>query len=96
VIIPNTQNFSYINYTEHNVQFASHTLSQNKINSANFRLLDAETGRPINLNGLDINFTFAIYKKNDYYDHMLRDRQAEIYIKTLEDELKKLDEKLNK
>jgi hypothetical protein len=91
VIIPNTSDFSVINYNEYNSSFASHELSKNNFMDCNFWLLDGNTGNALDLNGLNFNFTFVLYKKNDYYQHMLDDRKMELQIIELDRQLKELE-----
>ena len=88
-IVPNSQDFSYISYQEQNPNFASHPLSiQNNIQTR-FYLLDGNNGSNINLNGLSFSFTIVLYKKNDYYSHMLEDRRIELSLKNIEEEINK-------
>jgi hypothetical protein len=87
VIIPNASNFSVINYNEQNPAFASHSLARTNFQSAHFYLINGNTGEPLNLNGLDFNFVFAIYKKNSYYKTMLIDKQLEMLERNITDEL---------
>jgi hypothetical protein len=94
-IIPNAPNNSTILYSEYNSTYTSQPLTKTNFTSANFYLLDGNTGSPIDLNGLDFDFTFAIFKKNDFYKHMLQDRQTDLYIKSLEEELNNVEKKLS-
>ena len=80
VVIPNTANFSAIQYNEQNASLASHQLVRSNITSANFWLLNGNTGLPLNLNGLDFNFTFVVYKANDYYKNGLDFFKMQKYI----------------
>jgi len=66
IIIPDVSDFSTINYNEYNTQFVSRPLSRSNFSVSKFYLLDGATGTPLDLNNIDFNFTFVIYKKNDY------------------------------
>lgn len=87
IIIPNVADFSFINYNEQNPVYASHNLTINNLGNARFWLLDGDDKR-LDLNGKDIHFTFVIYKKNNYFDHMLKD-------KALENEVNRLSNLIN-
>lgn len=89
-IVPNTQDLSIISYEENNPSFASHDLSRTNIIDGRFYLLDAKTQEPINLNGIDFEFSFAIYKKNTYYHSMMADQQLQIQINDLQKKLNDL------
>jgi hypothetical protein len=85
VIIPNNSDFSVINYNEYNPTFSSKPLvGGNNVSNARFYLIDGNTGQPLDLNGLNFNFTFCLYKKNNYFSSMIRDKQLELYLKSLE------------
>lgn len=87
VIIPNTGNFSVINYNEQNPAFAAHPLARTNVQSAHFYLINGNTGQPLNLNGLNFNFVFVIYKKNNYYKTMLIEKHLEMLERNITDEL---------
>lgn len=87
-IVPNTQDLSIISYEENNPAFTSHDLSRTNIIDGRFYLLDAKTQSPIDLNGIDFEFSFAIYKKNTFYHNMMIDQQLQLQIQDLQ---KKLD-----
>jgi hypothetical protein len=95
VIIPNSTDFSFISYNEFNSAFVSQPVNKNVFSAAHFYLLDGTNGRTLDLNGLDFVFTFAIYKKNNYYAHMLEDRRRELQIKSLEEQLAAVERALN-
>ena len=90
VIIPNNTDFSIINYNEYNVQYASQPLTKTNFSSASFVLLDGRTGSPLDLNGLDFNFTMVLYKKNNFYQHMLNDKAQELELEALREEVRSL------
>jgi hypothetical protein len=87
IIIPNVADFSFINYNEQNPVYASHNLTINNLGNARFWLLDGDDKR-LDLNGKDIHFTFVIYKKNNYFDHMLRDKALENEVNRLSNLIK--------
>jgi len=87
VVIPAISDFSVINYNEPNPSFASKELVRSNIKSGRFYLIDGNTGTPLDLNGLNFNFTFAIYKKNTYYNKMLEDKKLELYLQSLKDSI---------
>ena len=53
--------------------------------SFHFWLLDGQSGLPLNLNGIDVQFTFVCYKRNNYFN-----------LRILDDQLKLIEENLNK
>ena len=81
-IIPSQSDFGAILYTERNAGLVSKPLSSKQFNSIQIYLLDGITGQPIDLNGLDIQMTIVLYKKNDYYMKSLEDQK----LKLLQDE----------
>jgi len=87
IIIPNVADFSFINYNEQNPIYASHQLTINNLGNARFWLLDSDDN-PLDLNGKNIHFTFCIYKKNNYYDHMIKDKELENEINRLSSMMK--------
>lgn len=89
-IVPNTQDLSIISYEENNPAFASHDLSRTNIIDGRFYLLDAKTQEPINLNGIDFEFSFAIYKKNTFYHNMMIDQQLQLQIQALQSKIDSL------
>lgn len=91
IIIPNTGDFSSIDYVEYNPNFTSHRLIITELTNATFSLLDGNTGYYIDLNGLDYSFAFVIYKKNSYYQNMIEDRKLELMIKDLEEQVNDLE-----
>lgn len=82
VIIPNVQDFSNIQYNENNPDFSAHLLNIKTPTSAKFWLLDSD-GDPLDINGLDFSFTFAMFKSNDYYEKILNDKKISNYIDQL-------------
>ena len=66
-------------------------LISSTISTARFYIIDANTNLPIDLNGLDYTFSFAIFKKNNYYEHMLEDRAMELKLLDLQQKLNELD-----
>jgi hypothetical protein len=88
IIVPNNQDFSFINYNEVNSQLSSHRVLNNNLGSAKFWLLDQDD-RLIDLNGLNFNFTFCMFKKNSYYQTMLDFKKIESEIQQIERELGK-------
>lgn len=72
-IIPDTSDFSIILYNEQNASFASKKCLLKNVSSASFWLLDGNNGKPLDLNGLNYNFKFVIYKQNDYYRKALNE-----------------------
>ena len=78
VVIPDESDFSTILYQEPNPAFASKQLTNTNTHSFYFYLLNGQNGKPINLNGLDLQFTFVIYKRNNYYNLMLADHQLKL------------------
>ena len=93
-IIQNSPDFSNITYTEFNASLASQELIKNNINAVRFYLLDGNTGKPLLLNGLNFSFTFCIYKKNNYYEHMLQDAKTQATIDAIETEIRQLEDKV--
>lgn len=71
-IVPDTPDNSIILYTEQNPSFTSQDLIINQVLTARFWIVDGNTQLPLNLNGLDMNFSFAIYKKNNYFSSMIK------------------------
>jgi hypothetical protein len=96
IIVPNTSDFSNISYAEYNANFASHRLTTNSLGNAKFWIVEGNTGNPIDLNGLNFSFTFVIYKKNSYYQHMLEDRKLELQLMEVQQKLLDLDMRKNK
>lgn len=82
-IIPNSVDFGYILYNEQNPAYASHELISNGINSAHFWLLDGNTGKKLDLNGQEFNFSIVLYEKNDYYEKILFDKKINYIIDEL-------------
>jgi len=93
-IIQNSPDFSNITYTEFNASLSSQSLIKNNVNSVRFYLLDGNTGKPLLLNGLNFSFTFCIYKKNNYYEHMLQDAKTQATIDAIETEIRNLEDKV--
>lgn len=93
-IIQNSPDFSNITYTEFNASLSSQSLIKNNVNSVRFYLLDGNTGKPLLLNGLNFSFTFCIYKKNNYYEHMLQDAKTQATIDAIETEIRQLEDKV--
>lgn len=91
-IIPNISDFSTITYSEQNPNFSSHGILTSNLGSVRIWLLDAISGNPLDLNGLDWFFSFAIYKKNNYYKHMIEDMQMQAKIADLNEKLRLLEE----
>lgn len=83
-IVPNVSDFSYITYEENNPSFASHDLIRNDLLSARFYLLSAITREPIDLNGIDYTFSFAIYQRNKYFHTMIDDKKIQLQIEELQ------------
>ena len=92
-IIPNIADFSMINYNEYNPNFTSHSITNTSLGNVRFWLLDGITNNPLNLNGLDWFCTFAIYKKNSYYEHMIEDTKMQAEIADITMRLSMLDNK---
>jgi hypothetical protein len=93
-IIQNSPDFSNITYTEFNASLSSQSLIKNNVNAVRFYLLDGNTGKPLLLNGLNFSFTFCIYKKNNYYEHMLQDAKTQATIDAIETEIRTLEDKV--
>lgn len=93
-IIPNTQDYSYIAYVERNPAFTSQQLISNNVTSVNFSLLDGGDNSVLDLNGLDITFTFVMYKKNDFYEKIISDKKKEVHLSILDDQLHQLEARL--
>jgi hypothetical protein len=93
-IIQNSPDFSNITYTEFNASLSSQSLIKNNVNAVRFYLLDGNTGKPLLLNGLNFSFTFCIYKKNNYYEHMLQDAKTQATIDAIETEIRNLEDKV--
>lgn len=91
-IVPNTSDFSYITYEENNPTFASHEVNRQDIKEGTFYLLDAKTQEQIDLNGIDFTFSFALYKKNVYFQSMLQDRKLQLELESINDRLEQLTE----
>jgi hypothetical protein len=83
VIVPNNSDFTTINYIEQNPTFTSRNLIKLNVQNVHFKLLDGNTGNALDLNGLDINFVFAIYKSNNYFKTQL----IETHLRLLESSL---------
>lgn len=62
-------NYSSINYECPTPEFYSHLLSSKNNNTYNFSLTD-EDGELIQLNGLNLNITLLLYKKDPIYEQM--------------------------
>ena len=62
-------NYSSIDYECVSPEFYSHKLSSSDNNTYNFTLTD-EDGELIQLNGLNMNITLLLYKKDDIFDKM--------------------------
>lgn len=86
------QDFGVITYVEPSPQFASRPLNKSNVRTVNFYLIDGNTGKLINLNGLNFNFVIAFYKKNTYYSLSLTYQQLEAEAKLQEIELEKQKE----
>jgi hypothetical protein len=84
IIIPNSSDFSNIQYNEQSPEFASRKLISNKLNSCHFWLLD-EAGDNLDLNGIEFSFSFAIFKSNSYYIDRLVNNKIDNYIKNIND-----------
>lgn len=84
-IVPNSADYGYILYNEYNPVFSSHRLasSGNNINNSRFWLIDSNTSNKIELNGQEFNFSFAIYKSNEYYKKTLESKKIESLIEEL-------------
>ena len=85
VIIPDESDFATILYQEQNAAFSSKNFIANNTHSFHFWLLDGQSGLPLNLNGIDVQFTFVCYKRNNYFN-----------LRILDDQLKLIEENLNK
>jgi len=93
VIIPDDPDFSTITYSEFAPAYTSQNLQNNyKVSSARFWLLDGNTGQLLNLNGLNFNFTFAIYKKNIYYSKQLENLRLDSDEKLIQSEMSRLEQ----
>ena len=81
-IVPNSGDFTVVNYNEQNPDFASHflKLNSNGIQAARFWLLDGNSGLPLDLNGLEFNFSFVLFKSNGYYEKILDKEKIDSYI----------------
>jgi hypothetical protein len=90
-IVPNVQDLAKISYTEYNTQYVSQNLSVSNITSARFYIIDATTDLPLDLNGQDYTFSFVIFKKNNYYFHMLEDRKLELELLDLQQKMNELE-----
>ena len=84
-IIPDNTDFSTIVFNEQNPSFVAKRMVRSNVQSANFYLMDGNTGKIIDLNGLNFSFKFAIYKKNTYYKSMLDDKRFELLLQTMQD-----------
>lgn len=92
-IVPNDPDFSTITYNEYAPAYTSQDLLPGyKVTSARFYLLDGNTGAPLDLNGINFSFTFAIYKKNIYFSKQLENLKIDALAKLLETEQKQLAE----
>ncbi len=60
-------NYSSINYLCPAPEFYTRTLNSNTQNTCRFSLTD-EQNEPLNLNGLNLNFTLLFYKKDDIFE----------------------------
>lgn len=94
-IVSTTSDFSNITYIEVNPVYASKELTINAKNGR-FYLLNGNTGEHIDLNGLNFNFTIAMFKKNDYYQHMIEDQKIQLRLDELHDELANTENELDK
>ena len=62
-------NYSSINYECPAPEFYSHLLSSQNNNTYSFRLSD-ENGELIQLNGLNVNLTLLVYKRDDIFERI--------------------------
>lgn len=85
-IIPNTSDYATIQYNEYNPGFVSKVCVRNNISSCKFWLLDGNTGAQIDLNGLDFNFKFVIYRENTFFKTQLTKMRLEESLKTFEED----------
>lgn len=97
IVSTNQQDFGYITYVEPSPQYASRAISKPSITTANFYIIDGNTGKQLDLNGLTYNFTLAFYKKNTYYNDMLQMQSIETdaMLQHLEQEKNKAMAELN-
>jgi len=84
-IIPNTSDYATIQYNEFNPGFVSKVCVRNNISSCHFWLLDGTNGNSLDLNGLDFNFKFVIYKENSFFKSQLIKMRLEESLKSFDD-----------
>ena len=92
VIIPNESDFSTILYNEQNPSLASRTLVNQNTHTFFFSLLNGQTGKQLDLNGLDVQFTLVVFKANNYYNLMIEDRALKMLQDHYENKSKALSE----
>jgi hypothetical protein len=84
-IVPNSADFGYILYNEQNPAFSSHELVGREMRAARFWLLDGTTGKHLDLNGQDLNFTFSVFEKNDYFEFSKFDKKMSRIIEDIKE-----------
>lgn len=84
VIIPDESDFATILYQEVAPQYASKMFITNNTHSFHFWLIDGVTGLPLDFNGIDIQFTLAVYKRNNYFNIKITDDQLKLLEKSLQ------------
>ena len=77
-VIPSQSDFGAILFIERNAGLVSKQLISRQFNSIQIYLLDGITGQPIDLNGLDVQMTLVLYKKNNYFKTMLEDHKLQL------------------
>ena len=77
-VIPSQSDFGAILFIERNDGLVSKPIISRQFNSIQIYLLDGITGQPIDLNGLDVQMTLGLYKKNNYFKTMLEDHKLQL------------------
>lgn len=70
-VTPDVPSNSILNYNNQAPLWSSVPMGKRDVITARFWIVDAITGKSIDLNGLDFNFTFRIFKKNNYFQKAL-------------------------
>lgn len=85
-VIPNTSDYAMIQYNEFNPGFLSKICVRNNISSCKFWLLDGTNGNQLDLNGLDFNFKFVIYRENNFFKTQLIKMKLDESLRTFDED----------
>jgi hypothetical protein len=97
-IYPNSNDFSYIIYVNHQLKNNFKILNNTKFNTIDLYLLDPISQKPINLNGINSSYNILLFTdiiKNLYYKLMIEDYLHENYLKKLDLDKKQLENKMD-